>query len=249
MSSPVVIWKGTTLLTQQKESGTLVLSDRSIYADVYRGPYLAAYDGLLARGAFGTGPRLGWVVTSSKVESEKGGIGKLTINWEAGGIYAWPPLPCDEFSLTPFELYPSIDRAAFFSGITFLTAALAKACGTGSCQAAREDAFKQIAIIPDLTQRALAASLASKYLRGEETFYMAAWRYVWTSYSYTMPSLVFGALIEAPLGPLYGYFDSSLSFLRLPDDLAAAGVSGSCFKVTRTWLGAPGGYWDSDVYS
>jgi hypothetical protein len=242
------IWKGTTALSFQVESGTLVLSDRSTYVDIYRGPYIAAYDGLLARGTFGTAARLGWVVTSSKVESEKGGVGKLTINWEAGGTYAWPPLPCDEFTLAALELYPSIERAGYFNGITAVTAALAKACGTGSTAMARAAAYDQITLISDPTQQALGLSLAAKYSRGEETFYLAGWRYVWTSYSYSLPSTTLGAMIQAPLGPLYGYFSGSISFLRLADDLQSAGVNGSCFKVSRTWLGAPDGYWDSDIY-
>jgi len=40
----------------------------------------------------------------------------------------------------------------------------------------------------------------------------------------------------------------SFSWLRLADSLNHAGVNGSMYKITRTWVGGPAGYWDPDLY-
>lgn len=247
---PSAIWKGTSSLVPQIRSGSLKLADRSTSMDVYRGSNAACMAAILSRGTFGSGSRLGWVVTSATVDTvDKGGISELVINWEAGGASAWPPLPVDEFDLQPVELYPRIERAGLFANIATKTLAYAYAAVQGATPMARQAAADAVTGLSDTTQRTLGLALITKLRKGEETWYMAGWRYVWTAYSYTIPTTTLGGIIQSPLGPLYGYFSGSISFLRLADALQSAGVNGSCFKIMRTWLGGPSGYWDSDIYS
>src|SRR5216684_1617553 len=114
----IPIWRGSLGLEFQPDSGAIILAERVSTTDIYRAPYSTCESQLLRRGTYGTGFRLGWVVTSSKVESERGGIGKLTVNWETGGPSAnaaW--LPLEEFDSAAFELYPRAERNPFFSGI------------------------------------------------------------------------------------------------------------------------------------
>lgn len=245
MATPV--WRGSTGPNFRVTTGTLLLTDRSTLTDVYSGTKAVCDANILARGTFGTGARLGWVVTASKSEQSRGNEGTLTINWEAGGSSATIPLSCDEFDLQPVELYPRIERSPFFTGITTPTLAMAYQAVNGATPVARAEALNRINGLADVTQKALGQKLIAKLQNGEETFYQAGWRYVWTAYSYTLPSSTMGGVIQSPLGPLTGYF-SGVSFIRLADGLQSSGVNGSAYKILRTWLAGPNGYWDSDIY-
>jgi hypothetical protein len=48
-------------------------------------------------------------------------------------------------------------------------------------------------------------------------------------------------------GPMMG--DASRSWLRLADVPEPAGVNGSVYKITSTWLGGSDGHWDKLLYS
>jgi len=249
-----VIWKGpTNALIELRDSGVVTLADRCLRTVKYAGPYSLCLNALLARGTFGSGSNLGWVVTSCKAEphSDGKGIGILTINWEAGGASAQMALPCDEFDVQPAELYPRVERNAFFNSPTEISlVSVTDAYGAiyGATPDARKESSDKIAAYTDATQKALAQKLVEKLKKGLETFYISGFRYSWTFYTYTVPSIHTGGVIENPGGPLQGRF-YNLSFLRLADAMVPAGVNGSMFKVTRTWLGGPLGHWDPDLYA
>lgn len=241
------IWINYSGLKATKESGRITFADRVTLVDIFEGQYADCVAGLLARGVFGVGARAGWVCTSSMAEQiERGGVSRLTINWEAGGVFATEPLPADDFSLQPQELYPRIERSPFFNGITQPTLALAYQTINGATNVARQAALDRLNTLADSTQKALGLALSSKLQKGEETFYLAYMRYIWISWSYTFPSLSIGGVISAPGGPLTGRF-GSFSSLRLADSVEPAGVNGSMFKIMRTWLVAQSGYWDTDL--
>ncbi len=248
---PTPVWHGSTGLIFQKNSGTLTLADRSTGQDIYRGPGSAAAAGVLARGTFGSSARLGWVVTSctsKRVESIGGDVWELTINWEAGGSSATLPLPCDEFDLAPQENYIRIERASLFSGITSATVALAYQAVEGPNYLSRNQAYDIVNSLSDATQKTLGLKLIGKLQNGEETFYYAYWRYTWVFYSYTLPSCGLNGTLTSPGGPLATPLSGVGSALQLADGLASAGVNGSCYKCTRSWLIAFSGHWDSDLY-
>jgi hypothetical protein len=249
MATTLPIWFGSIGLTPDVTSGKITLADRSTLIDVYNGPYVACVAGIVARGVFGTGQRLGFVCTSSIAEQvDRGNKGRLTINWEAGGPFATLPLPVDEFDYQPQEIYPRIERSPIFTGITTDTLALAYATVEAPTALARATAINYVNTLADLTQRALGQKLVSKLLKGEQTFYRAYARYIHTSYSYLQPALNLGGIISSPTGPLAAQL-STAQCLRLADALQPAGVNGSMYKIMKTWLCAPAsdGYWDTDL--
>ena len=246
MPTPTPLWFGVTGLTVQVDSGKLTLADRSTLVDVYQGMYVSCVAAIVARGVFGTGLRAGFVCASSVAEQiDRGNRGRLTINWEAGGPFATLPLPSDDFDLQPQELYPRIERNPFFSGINTQTLALAYAAVNGPTDIARAQAATRVAGLT-APQSTLGAALIAKLQKGEETFYMAYARYIWWSFSYLPPPWTLGGIISSPGGPLAAYF-GAFSCLRLADAIQPAGVNGSMFKLIRTWLVAPNGYWDPDL--
>lgn len=266
------LWRGTTLLFGGVDTGTLVAGDRVRFTDVLYGPISLCYASQPPRGAFGTSNfnsiginRTGWVVNQSTVSNQRGGIGKLTIEWEAGGAYATMALPVGNFSLKPQELYPKIERAGCFAGITAMTlnivynAVYSATNSSGNMLGGESLLTTQIADTKNgynsttaPVQLALAQKLLGKLLKGEETFYLAGWRYTYEEFSYTRPTVSNGGIIGTPGGPLAGGLPSGVAWLRLADDLDPAGVAGSMYKLNVNWLGGPVfggvGYWDTDVY-
>lgn len=219
---------------------------------------------MLARGTFGTGYRSGWVVNQCTCANERGAIGTLTIEWEAGGAAAVQPLPIGNFACESQELYPKIERNTFFDGIDPFTVNLAQNAilshvdANGKPLTPRGWLATQITTtngyaagdIP--TQLAFASNLLNKLSRGEETFYLCGFRYWYEIFSYTMPTLSRGAVTGTPGGPLAGLLASNTSWLRLADCVETSGVPGSMVKITVTWLGGPVygglGYWDPNLY-
>ena len=258
-------WFGTTLLFSSVESGTLVAGDRIRWTDVLYGPTSLCYSSQPARGAFGTTNfagnlgmnRAGWVVNQSTVTNSRGGIGKLTIEWEAGGTSATAALPTGEVRLEPQELYPRIEKNPFFAALLPANVKIAYNAAylvTQSGAVPGNDEFSSALngaapAITDPTQLALAKALYQKLLRGDETYYLAGWRYTSVIYSYSMPDINIGGILQSPNGiGQVTINDSSIGWLRLADLVEPAGVNGSMWKITRTWLGGPNGHWDSDLY-
>lgn len=244
-----VIWRGSTALEFQVETGTLTLAERATFTDVYRGPIETCRLGLLRRGTFGSGSRLGWVVTSSKVEMEKGDIGKLTINWEAGGADASSGLlPLSEYDSQVVELYPRIERNPLFSILTLDNITHCYGAAYGSAKIQRDNELRAITGLLDTDeQKAPALKLIDKFKKGQESWYVAGCRLMLIWYSFTAPTLSLGGFTEVPsLAITFGV--GGMSWLRLSDFVQSAGVAGSAFKVTSTWLGGPLGYWDPELY-
>jgi hypothetical protein len=253
-------WAGIRTLTATPESGQIVLGERSTLKDVYEGTYANCVAGLLARGTFGTGTRAGFVVTNCQVDSIKGARGKLVINWEPGGASATWPLPCADFSCETIELYPRTERHALFNDhsvggssadISLQMLALVYAAIHAATREAKLAAQQQVYNYSDTWQSDMGVVLLDKLRKGEETFYMAGMKYTWWDFSYTMPTLTLGGIIQAPAGPgsIPSGLPSNLSWLRLADGLQPVGVNGSMYKHTRTFMGGPTGHWDTDLYS
>jgi len=93
-----------------------------------------------------------------------------------------------------------------------------------------------------------AKLLVQLLAQGQETYYSAGIRYTWIWHSFVSPATTLGRFIQAPLGPLMGYFPTNSSALRLADAVQPVGVNGSAYKVTSTWLIGANGQWNSLVY-
>jgi hypothetical protein len=276
----LLIWKGpTNALVETPESGTLIASDRIRWTQVFKGIYWLCRANQPARGAFGTGVFTGWVCNQSSVTMERGQIGKLTIEWEAGGSSAMATLPIGDFSLDPQELYPRIERNQHFlpleednikiannaalwtqRGVGTLTSdpfyvALFGAPAIAANPTTTPPTPASDAVAPsitDSTQLELAQALYKKLLRGEETFYITAWRYSYEEFSYSKPTISNGGFTGTPGGPMRDALPINVVWLRLADHPQPAGVNGSMYKNTINWLGGPivsgVGYWDPDLY-
>lgn len=231
----------------------LSYGNRVVLVDTYQGTYADCLAGTLSRGTYGTVFRAGWVVTSSEAESGKG-KSTLIINWEAGGEDATAPLPCDEFTLDVIELSPKVERNPYFKTTDKDIIRLAYNAVTGTTPKTQDTAYKTLQKASVNTdpftsaQGHLGLTLVSMLSHGHETYYLAGWRYEWIHYSYSMPTLFKGGELSDPLGPLEGQF-GDFEFLRLADKVAPAGVNGSCYKITATWLGGPSGHWEPLLYN
>ncbi len=263
---PLILWRGpTNALVLQPNSPRLTYGDRVKAVDVYKGPQSLCVTSMIPRGTFGTGYRTGWVCTQSEVLTERGTIGTLTLEWEAGGYNATQPLPVGSFSMDPQELYPKVERAGVFQPLTFDTINIVYNClysanssGNPALTPAtlpNQTPFKNSLTDPAQAQQlALAKKLLDKLQKGEETFYIAGWRYSYEVYSYTQPTLNNGGFVVSgtPGGPISN-FPAGVSWLRLADKVDPAGVAGSMYKTTFNFIGGPilngVGYWDPDVYS
>lgn len=256
----LVIWKGpTNALVEVPESGQIIAGDRVRYTRIYKGLKALCISSQPARGTFGSGEMAGWVVNQSTVTNERGGIGKLSIEWEAGGAYATSPLPVGAPSLDPEELYPKIERNSYFLGssgvggapttpVSYDTLQLAYNAVYNSKQSGSANAYDAGSGLAG-DQKKHFDKLLEKLLRGEETFYLAGWRYTYEVFSYSLPTAFRGATVQTPDGPLSGALPGGVDWLRLADKLEPAGVNGSMWKLTRTWLGGPAGHWDDDIYN
>ena len=252
----LVKWFGpTNSLVMAPNSPKLSMTDRVRETVIYMGQQSYLAGNVIARGTFGSGMYAGFVCNQCVLDTSRGDVGTLTIDWEAGGASATQPLPSGSYSLKPQELYPKIERAACFQGITAATINAAdnyihSALNSSGSQIVSSSSLSTW--VTDPTQLTLANNLVSKWLKGEETFYLAGWRYTYEVFSYTAPTINRGGVPGSPGGPLYSSLPSGVSWLRLADDLEPAGTPGSMYKLTVTWLGGPiyggVGYWDTDVY-
>lgn len=264
-----IIWAPYQALVQTWEGADLTLADRISDVDTWRGPIAQARMGAVLRGTYGTGNRLGWVCTGSKVKSERKGIGTLEITWEPGGPYANPAfLPLDDWKEEAVELYPKVERNKHLRGVSYpgnladrittKNIALAYQSVHGATLQMRSDAAREISKMAALTtppptgttwadQSNWTNQLENWLLNGNETYYLAGLKHCYVIHYFTLPETTLGGIIESPSwGPRAG--DTTLSWLRLADAAEPIGVNGSAFRVTYTWLGGPGGHWDPVLY-
>jgi hypothetical protein len=238
---PTPKYQGSSGVNLAPESGLLKLAERITFQQVLRSrSYSTALTQaqLFPRGTTGTVGGVAMIVDDTTLESERGGIGKITINWAR--LDTPPP---DEYSVVPFEINPRVELADYFSSLTSDDLDKAHSLFKGSTAAIRSNLD---AIIGSVTHATLIRSLIAKWRRGQETFYFAGLKYVWTSYSYSRPTVDSGGFQQAPLGPMMG--DASftgMGWLRLSDEMV---YQNGLFKLTSSWMGGPSGWWDSDIY-
>lgn len=241
--------RGSTALIPQKESGAIQLADRVTCVDVYLGPSALVEASLLCRGTYGSGARLGWVCTSSKSEPLGAGTSKLTINWEMGGPAANPLYaPADEWECEILELNPKVERHYKFNTLSDDARNLVYQAYHGSTTELRTKAQTTLTGKGG-TDASLGGKLLELYRQGVETYYLAGIRYSWTQYLFTLPAMDTGGYISSPSGPMAPYLPAEFDWLVLSEAPASAGVNGSMFKLTATWLGGPEGHWDSWLYA
>lgn len=247
MSANSPIWKGLASgsLTETAESGQLKLAERVTLMQQFRGRYADTVTYAVAhrRGSHWTltlanGLTGYYYVEDATCDQEKGGKGTVTVNYTYLGI-----MPPDEFALPPFEINPPAEKNAFFATLTQYDLQKARAAFNAATAAGKTSISNAI---EGTTNKILTRSLVNKWLKGEETFYLAGFTFQHTIFSAKAPAASKGGFIQAPFGAFSGYVSlSGMSWLRKADEPI---WSNGIWKLTRTWVGAPAGHWDTDFY-
>lgn len=230
MSTPTWIGPDDELI-EQPNSPKYQFGEKCVAVRTYRGPFDLCVASALARGTIGTDDMAGFQVASSEVTKEPRGIGQLVITWEAYSSSSGQSLPPDQYGVEPFEINPDLKKHPRYESLT--------------------DA--EIQEVDDVFNKAsteeldgLSAELLAKLLRGQTSYYLVGFRYTWTKAFWSISGTVDGGgYVEAPGGPLSGIFPT-MAWLRQADHVQ---FTGQYFLVTKSWVGAPTGHWDEDLYT
>lgn len=253
-------YKNLDTLIETPDSGLLELAERTTYTKIYEAKYSVCVASAVSKGTYGTGSLAGYRVGRCTVARTRGDMGRLTIVWDAGdgGGDSGFTLPADRYNVCPEDLSPRIERHPRYKSLgdqtvtyveegKYITVPVwaviqnAASAATGNLR----DAW--IAVLNTCPDPALALNLLTKIERGNEVYYLAAIRYTWTIYCWEVPETTRGGFIEAPAGPLAGFFSPDIDWLRLGDTLDDG--DGGIHALTRSWLGGPVGHWDAELYS
>ena len=240
------IWKGYSAgnLIETVGSGTIHCAERVTYKQQFAGRKAdaiafalahprASQWWLLVNGAYGL-----FYVEESNCETEKGGKGIVTVTYTYLGI-----VPPDEFALTPFEINPAIQKNLFFAGLTDDDV---KAARQAFDSATSQGQTSITNAISTRDNAGLILELVNKWLRGEETYYLAGFTFAHTLFFSAAPIGDKGGYIQQPYGPFSPYVaQSGIQWLRLADEVT---WSNGLWKLTRQWKGGPEGQWDTDLY-
>ena len=235
-------WRGPTdQLIEMPDSPEYDLgSSGTICTRVYMGLYSLALAGKLPKETIGTGDMTGWLVQSSKVQRQRGGIGKLTVVYGGGGTNgaaSGEQLPPDRFGCTPFEVNARLETHSRYSSLS-------------------DDDFKNVRTDETCFQKdsslsvalsGMALDLFLKKIKGQTGFYQFGFKYQWTVSNYNViGTLNAGGYLESPYGPVGSFIPGSFSCLRQADDLK---WTGRLYEYTRSWLCFPSSaYLDPDLY-
>ena len=191
-----------------------------------------------------------YIITNTTVGRARGQVGRVEVQWEslAG------QLPFDEFSITPQEQNPRVERNPAFAVLTQDDFLNVQTAANGLDEHARATARNKFAASPNA---GLCGKLFNLLANGTENYILSVPLYSWSSYysaaSAPVPSA--GGFVQTPGGPATDLLPTGYSWLRRADVLALANYTplGGAVKVTRSWLGGPvgndgGGYWDPILY-
>lgn len=226
------------------EGNGLRLAERITYQEVKHGREAEVYQyallrpkGTAANFAVPGGVAADWVVEEATVTKQERGRATCTITW---GLLATPP-PAS-FAIVPFEITPALARHAMFSSLTEADVDQVEAYVRAS------DTWMQGQLAKAINTRTnanLIWRLIQKRRRGQETWYVAGLKYLYTYYLFVAPSVTIGGYRETPVHPTLGSWPAGMSWLRASDEWA---YENGLHKVTKTWLGGPSGFWDADIY-
>ncbi len=233
-------WLGPTdQLIEMPDSPVYDLGTKPTCTRTYMGTHEMALAGALPRGTIGTMNMAGWMVQKSTINRQRGGIGKLTIVFAAGGgngAASGQQLPPDEVGLAPFEVNPALEKNKRYSTLVDADFAKVQAC----IKAFQKDGSTPYALT------GMLLDLFNKKNRGNTHFYLAGFKYSWTRSYYSLVGVAnLGGYSQAPLGPLASFIPSTFASLRTADDIKWTGAQ---YKYTCAWLCTPASHWDPDLY-
>lgn len=231
-------WKGpTTSLVEAVNSPSYEASDRIIKTRTYHGLFTFCETEFpdYAKGTAGTGAEAGYTIASSSLQKIRGGIGQLTVKWEASSSDSGQPLPNDEVAVSGTNQSPRLERHPNYVSLDAAALINVETALRAQEKPARDTAYAALS--------ATGKELVDKIRKGNESYYLATLRYVWVTHSYTLPTSTRGGYVESIGGPLAAYFVSGIEWLRESDNLD---YSNGIWRRTIAWLGADA--WDADIY-
>ena len=230
--------------------------------------------GLVLISAFGRGAIMvdsGGNVTkilSTSLKRMRSGIMQAEFTVIAEGLsFDNPP---DEFSVDAHDQQPALEKHPRYSALTMTQRFLIRgAIDSSYTQGAQATVGAVLGSLADPTQKAQAIDLLMKFRRGNESFYLPGFTVTWSQYAWSPWAVNPGGYIEDPgVGgavPYYFWYvnstqtiftqaasvnpqlyGSGISWLRLADTQSWART---WYKITRTWIGSPYGFWDPSLYS
>lgn len=238
-------YKNLSALIEQPNSGAINYSDRKLITKIYKGLRADCEADALPKRTAGSDDLVGFVVAESNVVPERGGLATLSIVWESTTAEAGTVLPPDEVAVQPDNQSPRTERAAMFRPLDTQTVGTEAVMDIVYNAVHAQNKEARDIELAKLAGNFLANQLVHKIRQGNESFYLASLRYVWATHYFSVPIMTRGGFIDAPGGPLAGYFVSDIAWLRESDDLQE---SNGIWRLTRSWLGAPNGHWDADLY-
>lgn len=247
MAAEVVSRGAVSALCEEPGSPEWAYGDTVRCTVVQRGLWSVVKEARVPKGTAGTGEMAGLYVLTCTAKKEKGDSGILTTVYEAGTgsgeVWTSATLPPDTWTVEPVELNPSVSTHPRYASLSAQQKEWAH-------KAAQMDDIKAATLalkngVTGATIPPLLSELSGKIWKGRTNYYVSGVIYKWTSSSYWMPFLTKGGFIQSPQGPGFIYLPGDMQFLRQCDAVSVAGI----VTVTRSWLGAPSGHWDPDLYS
>ncbi|HEX3717503.1 MAG TPA: hypothetical protein VH595_06000 [Verrucomicrobiae bacterium] len=244
LTPPTPQWINGGELYETPASNKFALSYGYKWTQIIEGAYDLIIDngndGLYNRGVVSGN----YIVNDADITRDKGGKGRVEIHWQSIDGYVNP----DEWSLTPEDLQPRIERHPLFASLLPSDLATVQQALLALNNGSMVTALNQF----NGTNGALMTKLYEKMRKGSENYYLAGWRYTWASYYLPtdVPTVNIGGVTQTPGGPPAHLFPFEISWLRLADDLSQAAWCplGGIVKLTRHWIGGPMGFWDPDIY-
>lgn len=214
----------------------------------YVGTLAECLANVVRQGVLGTGDMSGFIVDGSTVNGIGGGNYQLAIKYLAYGSTV--DLPNDEYSVDPFEINPKLEKHPRYADLETSLIEQVRSIVDAASPDTRAQAYslletQALANVDGNAARAL--ELADALIRGQDAFYLPGLKYIWATHHPVdgVPNLSLGGTIETPTGPCAPYLPPGSQWLREADKLA---WTGTVWKVTRTWVGAPTGHWNTNIY-
>jgi len=237
------IFKGYLGLTETSKSGFFTYGERILYHFQCAGSYsdganFAAIHPRWSQWTLNISGTLDFAyVHETRLSREIGGKGVVDIDF-----ISLSTLPPNEFALVPYEINPAIEQNPYFTALTDQERANCHSLFTSATLAGQDSIANVTATLPHAS---ICTDLINAWRKGQETYYLSGYKFIWTEYAIEDPEASKGGYTEFPFGPFDDVIPSNLSWLRQADDCV---WSGGLWKITRTWVGAPDGFWDPKLY-
>ena len=233
---PAVLWKGSIALIEQPNSPEHTQGESITVIRTWKGPHSTCVASAPYRGALGTGLSAGYRVAESRVARERGGIGMLSVKYEAHGQPPGATLPPTVEGLTYEPTERALRYHPIFAALTkedwgYVTTIIETADDNPS----HADALLRIAALPGAREQ-LAYKAIGKLQRGQSHYQISQTVYSRTTHYWTAPTgISAGNVRQVPTAPGVN-LPQGVDWLRLGDEV---NFNGTTWERRERFLGAP----------